>query len=60
MEDFGKYFTIEFKGSKGWEVIAVSEGLTEIVNKFREYCLADGDLQEYRLTSPSRHTSRAY
>jgi len=48
-------YTIEQKLDKGWEVVYDTDSLTEVINIFRAYCLLDGDLQEYRLTTPERH-----
>lgn len=49
-------FTIEQKLDKGWEVVYDTDSLNDVVNTFRQYVLHDGDLQEYRLTTPERHS----
>jgi len=47
-------YTVE-QLDKEWEVVYHTESLTDAINKFRAYCLLDGDIQEYRLTTPERH-----
>lgn len=48
MEDFSKVFTLEFFGSKGWEVGATKTSWDSIIEESQKWC---GDYQ-IRITSP--------
>jgi len=48
MENF---YTLEFKGSKGWEVHSTYPGLNNAIQGFRWACLHDDEVA-WRLTTP--------
>jgi len=52
MGDYENEYTIEYNGSKGWDILYHSDSLTDTVNRFRALVLTDGDLVQYRLTTP--------
>jgi hypothetical protein len=51
MEDFTKVFTVEVKGSKGWEVIWTGSDILSALDYFRSSVGASND--GFRLTSPT-------
>lgn len=53
MEDFSKLFTIEYNGSKGWEVIGIYDALHRASESFFNYIGSDRNYGAYRLTTPT-------
>jgi hypothetical protein len=53
-DEYARLYTIEHYSSKGWQVVFTCEGLHDAVQKLRLFCAVDGDLQQYRLTTPER------
>jgi hypothetical protein len=51
MDEYGTSFTIEFQGSKGWEVCYAGTSLNDAINEYRRLLLSDFGV--YRLTSPT-------
>jgi len=51
--DFDRKFTVEFNGSKGWEVGYETNSLTDAVNYWRAAVLDPSNYDtQFRLTSP--------
>lgn len=53
MENYDSVYTVEFNGSKGWEVAETFVGLTDAINAFRGLVLQDTEVS-WRLTTPNR------
>lgn len=51
--DWDNYYTIEYKGSKGWEVVKYYDkttGINEVIRRFQEMVVNNDG--QYRLTTP--------